>query len=617
MATIQTTSEIKPLQIDYFYGLNQAKMGDTQINMGESGDMKNCYVTKDYDISKMYGYLQLMTSTTKKIQGMWYGYVGTTQYFVFATNGHLYYLDNGWQDNFVSTTDWTTVANDIGTLTDAPTTMFGFNKKLYVLNGAEYKSWDGSTFADVAGYVPKTYISCLPATGAGTAYENLNLLTGKRHKTYNGDNNATVYYLTDTNVDSIDAVYVNGILQTLTTHYTISLANGTVTFGTKPATGLDNVDIYYTKGTGTRTTVTNNTQAFLFGTAADTRVFLYGNPNFINRRINSQIEVVGSLPHPSVEYFTETNIDDIGDSATAITSMERVNGIMLVHKTNETYYSYYDSVNLDGVDNVTFPTPIINGSRGNIPMGQGVLLNNDPFTIDNQLLKWTPTTIKDERNVQPMSGRIQKGLDYLDIKDTLMIDKENTSELFISNGYKLWIYKYNLVNHLTKEKGVFSYCELEDTPTCWLQVNGKLYFGTDTGLIMKLDESYLTYNGVAIDSYWEMNMYDFGAEWLKKTLNKSWITLGASSNVSANIEYVTENNAYSTPYAVSYHLSTFSNVDFNNFTFYTNYNPQVFYLRLKAKKFKFIKLRISNNSLTDTWSMLNLTLKAEYGSEAK
>ena len=251
--------------------------------------------------------------------------------------------------------------------------------------------------------------------------------------------------------------------------------NGTVTFtaGNFPATGLDNVEIYYTKGTGTRDTVVKNRYAFLFGTAADTRVFMYGNPTSQNVRINSSL----ADGVPSAEYFTSTNIDQIGSSAYPITSMERQQSIMLIHKTNETYYSYYDSVDLDGVTTVTFPTPIINDSRGNVPMGQGQVLNNDPFTIDTQLIKWTPTQTKDERNMSDMGERIQKDLDLLDLTKTLTIDKQNSSEMWISNGKKVWIYKYDLryadVNGKTNY-GTFSRLLFNDEPTCWLYLNAYL-----------------------------------------------------------------------------------------------------------------------------------------------
>jgi hypothetical protein len=147
--------------------------------------MRNCYITKDYDLSKANGYLQLMTQVANKpIQGMWYGDIAGTIYFLFAINGHLYKINDDLWTNFDGTAVYGSYITDLGTLTDAPTQFFSFGSKVYLLNGAEYKSFDGSTLIDVVGYAPKLRIGCNPVTGSGTEFEGLNLLTGKKHQTY-------------------------------------------------------------------------------------------------------------------------------------------------------------------------------------------------------------------------------------------------------------------------------------------------------------------------------------------------------------------------------------------------------------------------------------------------
>lgn len=613
MATIPENNEPKPLRITNFYGLNLPKSGDTQIDIGESGNIDNCYITKDYDLSKMYGYLQMMTQVANKpMRGLWYGDIGGTNYFLFAINGKLYKFNNNfWETQFDGTDVWSTVTTEIGSITDAPTQMFAFGGKVYILTSSEYKSYDGSTLIDVAGYVPKIRIGCVPLTGIGTDFEEINVLTGKKYQTYNGDG-TSVYQVAETNIDSVDSVYVGGVLQTVTTHYTVNLTNGTVTFLSAPAVGLDNVKIYWTKGTGNRDVVIKNRFAFLFGLAADTRVFLYGHTD------NQNVRVFSSLANgiPSAEYFTEAAAEEIGSASTPITGMARQQNIMLVFKTNETYYSYYDSVNLDGVDVVSFPTPIINDSRGNVAIGQAQVLQNDPFTIDRQLIKWYPTSNKDERNMKDMGSRIQRDLDNLTLENCLTIDKENASELWIANGKKIWIYRYDLESP-RKEQGVFSRLTIPDTVTCWLKLGNDLFFGTSNGYIMRFSTDYLTYNGTTIVSHWEMNMFDWGAPYLKKTLNKAWITLAAQPKVNVEVQYVTDRNAYADPYIINYQVVTFDDVDFANFTFFTNYNPQTIYVRKKAKKWNLLKMVLDNDSATSTFVILEINMKAEYGGESK
>lgn len=614
MARIQTIDEPKPLVLNTFYGLNTAKSGDTTIDMGESGNMYNCLITQEYTLKKAPGYLQLMDTADEvnPIQGIWNGNIDGVEYLLFAKNGNIYSVNNSlWKTAFDGTL--TDQATSIGTLTDAPTTFFAFNDKVYILNGAEYKYYDGTTFGDVVGYIPKITIGAVPSTGGGTEYESLNLLTGKKRMTYNGDGTAT-YQLPETSITSVDSVYVNGTLKTATTHYTVVTATGVVTFtsGNYPATGLDNVEIYWTKGTGTRTTVIKNRFAKLFGTAVDTRVFLYGNPDSQNVMINSSL----ADGVPSVEYFTSVYENPVGSKNTPITDMQVVNSKILIFKTNATYYAYYDVVNLDGVDNVDFPVSIINDTRGNVAYGQGQVLNNEAYTIDYQFIKWYPTDIKDETNMLNMAERIQDDLDKMDLTDCLTIDKQNSNEMYLVNSKDVYIYKYDLKGS-RKQQGVFSKLKLLDQPSCLCIIGGDVWFGTTKGKLMKISDNYLTYNGAAISAHWEMNMYDFGSSWLNKTLNKSWIKLAYQPNVKVELQYATDKNAYSTPYVVSYAIVTFDNVDFRSFTFYTNYNPKTYYLRLKAKKFLFLKLIIDNDSLTETFTVLELVLKAEYGNERK
>ena len=162
---------------------------------------------------------------------MWYGKVGGTYKFLFAAAGHIYTHNT-----------FTGVNTIVGSLTDAKTYFFGFSNKVYVLNGYEYLSWNGTgTFTTVEGYVP-LIATATPPTGGGSDNEQINLLNGKRKQSFSGNNTAT-YTIREANINSVDSVYVDGVLKTVTTHYTVNLTAGTITFtaGNIPATGVDNV----------------------------------------------------------------------------------------------------------------------------------------------------------------------------------------------------------------------------------------------------------------------------------------------------------------------------------------------------------------------------------------
>lgn len=225
--------------IDKFLGVNA---GGTDLKKGELADMLNFKVVDGYDVQKRSGYTALLDSATAEpIQGQWYGKIGSTYYHIFASNGHIYQNDG---DGTVT---------DLGTLTDAPTNFFYFNDAVYIQNGAEYKKWTGTgTISDVVGHIPLIATATLPA-GGGTDYEGVNLLTNKRRQQFNGDAASTEYVLREQNITSVDYVYVGGGLKTVTTHYTVDLVLGKVTFtgGNTPPTGVNNVEIYWTNDSKT------------------------------------------------------------------------------------------------------------------------------------------------------------------------------------------------------------------------------------------------------------------------------------------------------------------------------------------------------------------------------
>lgn len=111
MAVIQENKSIEPTTIQKFLGLNLSNTGDTQIALGESGNMKNFYITDDYKLRKIFGYNSFAqfsetdgeTTTYKTIRGMFATKIGNTQYLLVAVDGKLYYflqsdLDN--EDNW-------------------------------------------------------------------------------------------------------------------------------------------------------------------------------------------------------------------------------------------------------------------------------------------------------------------------------------------------------------------------------------------------------------------------------------------------------------------------------------------------------------------------------------
>ncbi len=592
MATIQVPKQEPPTTIDVFKGLNESDSGDTQLELGEASTMKNFRLTTNAKLRKREGYAQLFaTLGVHDIQGMWYGKVAGTFYLLFACNGNIYKHIAG-------------VNTSIGTLTDAKTSFFSFNDKVYILNGSEYYSWNGTTYTIVAGYIPLIETATPPA-GGGTANEGINLLTGKKHATFSGNAVATVYQLPETVLTSVDFVYVAGVLKTVTTDYTVNLTTGVVTFVVAPTTGVDNVDIYWTKGTGQRSEVTGHRFAMLFGGQNDTRVFLFGNGT--NRYIYTGL----ASGVPSAEYLPALNYNEVGSAQFAVTDIVRQYDRQLIFTDGlDTHYSYYETLTLSNGDIIpNFPTFTLNDAVGNIAPGQAQVIQNNPFTIQNGVYEWQATNVRDERNVSYISQKVQLSMSEVDLTTALTVDWEEKREYWLAVDNQVWVFNYRL--------GAWYRFETADEITCFLIADNEMYIGTPNGQIMKFDTLERDDNGTIIEAIWEMGFYDFLAEWLRKFLNRIWISLQPGIKERVEVTWQTDFSVASDETVIEYNLTDFGDIDFTDFSFITNYNPQPFRLKIKAKKFVYFKLILTNDSLASGATVLSINLLSRMGGQTK
>jgi hypothetical protein len=491
----------------------------------------------------------------------------------------------------------------LGTLTNAKTSFFAFNNKVYLLNGTDYKSWDGTTFGDVAGYIP-IVATATPPAGGGTSNETINLLTGKKRQLFSGNNSSKDYYLAETALTSVDVVKVGGVVQTSPTNYSVNLTTGVVTFVHAPATGVNNVDIQWTKGSGSRTEITANKFAMFFGGKNDTRIFVYGDGS--NRYYYTGL----ADGVPSAEYFPALNYREVGSDEFAVTDIVRQYDRQIIYTNgNEAYYSYYDTITVSGNVIPDFPTFPLNQTVGNVAYGQCQIIQNNPFSIQNGVYEWVATNVRDERNAVYKSKRVQTSLELVDLTQALTIDFEIQKEYWLTITNKVWIYNYQL--------DAWVYFELQDTPSCYLIVDDELYFGTTNGTIMKFSSSALTDQGTAIDARWEMNFYNFEVDYLRKYLNDMWISIKPESYTSVDVTYQTDLAVLTTPFVAQFILSTFLSMNFSSFSFLTNYNPQPFRFKIRAKKFVYFKLICENDETNETLTILSITLPARMGSKVK
>lgn len=521
-----------------------------------------------------------------KIRVQWKGKLNNTDVHVYVCDGKVYNEDT-----------------EIGTLTDDITRIFEFNKKLYFLNGHEYKSWDGTTFVEVEGYIPLVKISTEP-NGSGTDFEPVNVLTGKKHQTFSADGIAKEFFLAEKELTSIDKVLVAGVETTVTK----DLINGKITFSTSTALlqGVDNIDVYWTKGEGQRDLIFKNHYATTYGLADDTRVFLYGNSNAKNRIYFSTL----ANGIPSVEYFSGTDFIDIGSSNTAVTDISRQYDRLIISKENETYYASYEAI-ADSTGNaiITFPVYPLNKSHGMVAYAQSQLLDNFVTTIDSSIVQWTSTNTKDERNAQVISTKIQEWLNNHDLTKSITLDYQEEKEYWLAIENEIMIYNYY--------NGCFYLLQITSKITSLFASQGIIYLGTENGEIMKFDKIETTYNGEVIKAEWQMGYYDFGTEERRKTMRILWVTLKPHSKTSLTINYISDRDIGTDEKEIENRCIDYNYWNYANFTYNTQRSVKPFRIKLKAKKFAFLKLVLKNEMKDEKVTINSIAIKKAFGGEVK
>lgn len=468
----------------------------------------------------------------------------------------------------------------------------------------------------VEGYIPKTYVGTKPDGTNGTKLEPINTLTGKRRQLFNGDNTATKYVLAEKSNISVDKVLVGGVEKTVTTHYTVNATKDEITFtsGNTPGTGTNNVEIYYTHDNNTdRAEAVKYTHARIYGGKNDNRVFLYGNGN---RVIFSDL----ADGVPSAEYFPVFNTMDIGSPQYDVTGLSVQYDRMLIHKERGTWWTNYDYDS--ALMTANFPVYPLNDNVGVSYKGTEQIIENNPFVLMNkQLWQFVASNVRDERNVQYMSEKVETLLEQLDFANVMTLDYEKFGEYWIILDNRVYIYNYRL--------GVWYYYYLADNVTAVCIKDNQVVLGTDTGNLLAMDGS-LDDNGTLINAYAETGWLDYGYSYMRKFLNFMWVQIFPESNTSVEVHYQLDRtkpymindvkyNAITLPDLVKeigYENLMFDDMDFADFSFLTNYNPKSFRLKPKAKKFNYIKFTFINNDKSHL-TLLGLNAPALLGGRSK
>ena len=244
MAEIKATTNEKVFPIKAFLGLNQNPDGDTKLKMGEAAVMYNFRITRDRNLQRRPGTKTVVDLETEQpIKGLWTGYVGGTEYMLGACDGKLYKFWDEVSNEFT--------AVELGDVsTDKDVRIFGFSNIAYILDGSNYRQWDGHELKEVEGYVPLVAINIPPVNGSGesSSLENINRITYKRRVWLSPDGTGTHFKLPERDLASIDYILDFGTGNNLTpvTDYSANTTTGEITFTSAPTQTVNRYEVGYT-----------------------------------------------------------------------------------------------------------------------------------------------------------------------------------------------------------------------------------------------------------------------------------------------------------------------------------------------------------------------------------
>lgn len=587
MATINNQRP-SPTEITRFLGLNLDTTGDTGLKPGESPAMSNFYITENWKLRKRPGTV-LLAETDFPVDVLWSGTVDGTERIVYASAGWLYRLDPG---------TWASTALcSLGTFTPL---LFGHSGKLYIADTTDFRSWDGTTVASVAGYRPLVAVSTPPA-GGGTALEANNLLTGAKRQWFSSFTGTATYQVRETAITSIDWVKLNGVTQTTPAQYTINLTNGTITFVSAPATGNpNNVEIAWTKtSTSERSAITSLRWQTAFGSTNDVRLFGWGDP--ANPRIIRHTGLADGIP--SAEYWPALGQFTVGSPGSTITDAVRQQDRLSIFTDQDAWYASATTItDALGRSIAAFAITPLHGYLGQVAPGQTRLVNNAPVTLTNSgVQRWETSGVKDERSATYISKRVQPGLAPYDLSHAITFDWDTRGEMWILVGDGIaYIWNYRL-DAWYRFDGI--------SATGLVSYDGRVLYGNSDG-IHEVEPSRRNDNGVAFTYSWESGNLDFGALHKPKYCDRGWIAINPDGRSEVDVQFHTDNGSPSELFTAAYQIMSFSDVDFEHFSFSTNQSPQPFRFGVNARRFNYGKVKLSGSHPSASSTVLSISLAA-------
>jgi len=538
-----------------------------EINLVRSPDCLN--VWKDYKETESIRTrpdLKLKVSFSEKVWGVFFYKAAEKDMLLVHSGTKLYKVENDKETELYAG------------LNAARSDSFIYNNMWYFKDGKNYLQFDGETVKEVEGYVPTTSIARKPA-GGGTAYEDVNLLTGKRINTFLADGESKEFCLDAQDIDE-DYTPVVKVNDKEVEGFTVDYAAGKITFTTAPeeplTDGQDNVSVEFRK---TVDGYTDKIRKCTLLQVFDNRVFFSGNEDFPNMIFHC------SLNDPT--YCSDMDYYNEGLDSAMVKGLVAGNNVLWVFKepsqANTTVF--YHTPTIDSEYGKIYPSTHSSISTGCV--GRAINFNDDIVFFSARGMEGINGDITTEQAIAHRSSVVDRKLiAEPEYREMILEEWEGYLIVFVGNKAYLADSRAFFTNDNHNEYEWF-YWELKKKVTSAKVHNGILYLGTEDGVYT------LTDTESPVESYWVTPKDKFKYPQHLKTSNKRGCVVEATGDISVYAK--TEKTDFEL-------IGTHENV--------TDYLVS----RIKRKKFKDIQLKFYSQT---RFSLETVTLECFVGGYLK
>ena len=517
------------------------------------------------------------------------------------------------QDASIFMSSWMAFEGIYSGMADKTTSFFVLSDVLYMKNGTDYISFDGTTVADVKtnARIPIVLVGRSPSgsPNAGKVREHFNLLTGGFGISFSSNGTATAYTLPEGNLDAtLVTAVVNSVAKVETTDFTVNRTTGIVTFNVVPTIGTDNVVITAYKASLVHPEhILNCTIATVYGGKTSATVFASGNPNFPDQVWHSRL--YGS--NYSADYWP----DDAWQKVTGnVAGMKHIFDLLYVsHSKGQGYFSY-----VDGASYPIFPYADINLEKGSDIPGSIQEVGNTVVcasSTNGVLQVSSNTTVNNRLSVSDVSELIDKGgverldlglLRQANLTAAVSYNFDNYYGLCVNNICYVWDYKSNAWLYDTNIPA-----------SCFAEIDGTLCFGSNTaGLVYQFDPALANDDGVLIDSWLDTKEDNAGSPTWVKLINRINLIAKPLDKSSVELSFISRQSNSVIELSTQTSVFSFVNLDFVNFTFNTSSFPVVKRKRM-SKRANYFQFKFRNNVLDEGMSVISLGIEFDQGSEMR